>query len=129
MSSDSRFRVGDRVTKRFGEVLAVGRVVQLTSRRGDPFLMVWIASGPKKNQREYPKDGWHVQVDYPGGTHPVICEGDRCEREFKIKVPDQVGEIFCAQCTKFDERGGDGGDGWIGSDEWKRRHLPRGAKA
>jgi len=74
---DDLFQIGDTVVK--GDEM--GRVIDLQNRStGERFLMVWIMSGPRKNQREYPRHGWTVVLDYPEGTVPTMCT--HCERGF-----------------------------------------------
>lgn len=55
-----RFSEGDHVTKHSDEYgVETGTVVKLASKRtGRPYLSVWISTGPRKNQREFPELGW-----------------------------------------------------------------------
>jgi len=62
-----RFEEGDYVLKG----TETGRVVKLQSRRtGRDYLTVWILSGPRKNQREFPEHGWTID-------HGQTCANDR----------------------------------------------------
>lgn len=91
MPREDRFREGDVVTK--GD--ETGRVVQLRNRRtGEPFLTVWIHSGPRKNQREYPWKGWTPRLDHGTNEGTKYCAN--CRREF---AGERL-EVLCRTCVR-----------------------------
>lgn len=65
MPQRERFQKDDYVTK--GQ--ETGRVVELVSQRtGRAYLTVWILTGPRKNQREFPEKGWTIDDGRTGGN-------------------------------------------------------------
>lgn len=95
------FQEGDEVVK--GDER--GRIVMVANRStGELFPLVWIQHGPRKHQREYPRLGWTVELDWSTDGPRAQCA--ECEREFRRPVPeaDGVREVFCQSCTKAMER-------------------------
>lgn len=122
MSRD-RLQDNELVTDARGNV---GRVIRCTNRQTkETYLRVKVLRGP--NIGEWlPAYRFSASRDYPGGQLPKDCA--RCGNAYKT-TPERFREPFCRSCSgDQQDRPGDR-ESWIGSDAWKRRHLPRGSKA
>jgi RNA polymerase subunit RPABC4/transcription elongation factor Spt4 len=94
------FQKGDRVVK--GDERGV---VELRKNRATQewFPVVIITAGPRTAQSEYPRKGWKIELDQPGGTIEERCAD--CERIFRRNVTVTPKQIFCRQCEAvFDQR-------------------------